>query len=333
MVATSSAFHKTQIGKETGFGVQATPSAVLLGTFTHKENPSFYTPEEDTGLLAKYTRSAKVGTIAELVRNGSLTFEQTLYFFLMGVKGGITPTKLDADLGEVHAYEWDFARSLVEANARDSFTIVSGNAKQAFFTTGCLARDLEIKGAKNEPLMLTASVFGQNFDKTDFEEAIDLPTVEDVITKKGKVYINDTGATIGTSQKSQTVAEFTLKIPTALEGKDFLDGNLWHSDYSEDATAIELDMTVQFNDTVNAEYENYSNGVKRFIRLEFEGSTIVTTFKKKLTLDLCGIYTGWDGLGKQDGMSIVNVKLASIYDATWDNDWNVKVVNALAVLP
>ncbi|MDD5092774.1 MAG: hypothetical protein PHV74_00110 [Dehalococcoidia bacterium] len=333
MVVSSSAFRKAQIGKESGYGVEAEATAVLLGNFTHKDNPTVTLPEEATGHLSKYTRYLKTNTIAEISRQGTFSFEQCLYYLLMSIRGNIVPTQLDSDPGSVHAYEWAFVPSLTSANNPNSFTLRYGNNVQAFITKYVLAKTLEIKGGANEAVQLACNMFGQNFAKADFETGLVVPTVEDVVAKRGIVFINDSGATIGTTQKSKTLTEFTWKLDTGYEPQDFLDGELWFTDHSEGPRSVELDMTFQFNETANAEFEAYYAGTKRFIRLSIPGSQIVTGHAKRLALDICGVYTNWESLGTKNGMDVVNVKLTSTFDPTWDNEWLVRVVNSLATLP
>ncbi len=323
------AFRKIQFGKETTHGTKAAATGIWLGTLSMRETPSFTMPEEDRGSLSKYHRVIKAATLAELRREGTLTFEQCVILFLMGIKGGVTPTQLDSETEPPHAYEWDFTPNLTEKNNPDSFTIEYGDDVQAFYSTYCLARRLEISGAIDEPLQLRADLFGQKVEKAEFTAGLSMPTVEDVLAHRVKLYIEDSGTALdGATAKAKTLSEFTWTLDTGFAPKKFIGGEVFFEDHSEQKRNVELEMVLELNSQVAGdEFNAFKNQTKRFIRLEVEGSTIVATYNKKLTLDLCGIYTDWDTLAERDGTDVVTVRLTSVYDPTWGKEWLVKVVN------
>jgi len=83
------AFRKIQIGKEATRGTAVPATAKLIGTLGMKETPTIVRPEEDRGSLSKNYRSTLSSVLAEMAFEGDATFEQILYFLLMGVTNGI----------------------------------------------------------------------------------------------------------------------------------------------------------------------------------------------------------------------------------------------------
>lgn len=325
------AFRKIQIGKEATRGTAVPATAKLMGELTMKETLSLHRPELDVGRFSRINTSEVAGRIAELSFKGGATFEQILYFLLMGVKGNITPTQPDGE----STYLWTFSPNLEASNVPDSFTVEYGDNVKAYESEYALASNLEISGAVDEALQLAADMFARQMTEATFTPALTDPSVESVLMNKGKLYIDDAGTGIGTTEKSSTLIAFTWRLPTGLVAKKYADGELYFSSFGEQKRGIELELTFAFNSNASAERANFVSQTKRFIRLEFTGSEIETSYNKKLTLDMCCLYNpdGWNTLEERDGEDIVAVTLSSVYDATWQKEFEVAVQNALATLP
>lgn len=322
------AFRKIQFGKETVHGTNVAATSRQMGVLTQKSSPTIYMPEENTGTLVKYHHATKVAELAELTRDGSLTYEQCIYFFLMGIKGAVTPVNIEGD-----AYRWTFDPNLEALNNPDSFTIEYGDDIQAFESGYCMAKSLEISGTIDEPVNLKVDMFGRDLTKCAFTPALALPTVEDAMSSMTSIKIEDTYAALDAgTPKAKTLIDYSWKLDTGIHSKKFMDGELTFTGHGEAACAPELDLTFEFNSNANAEYDHFDSQVKRFIRLQTSGSEIETGVGKALILNLCGVYTEWDTLDERDGNDIVKVKLVAIYDPTWDRAWGVEVVNDVASL-
>ncbi|MDY6834336.1 MAG: hypothetical protein SVY53_05990 [Chloroflexota bacterium] len=321
---------KAQIGKETTHGDSVAATTRLLGKFTHKEVPEFDEVEEHTGMLSKHIRAAtKTGTIAEIGREGTFTFEQAPYFLGMCIKGGVVGEQVDASA----AYRWAYERNLSGVNDPDSYTWEIGNAVQAFKTKFGLGKSLEVGGVSNKLLTLKCDMFGQDFSKCNFTPALSLPVVEDAVTRKTGLYLDDTAAALGTTQVSSTLLDFNWKLDTGMIPDDCCDGELWFTDFTEVSTMITLEMTFKFNNGANLEYEKYYDKQPRFMRLITQGSEIEPGYAKSIKLDACFDYRDWGALEEDNGRDTVKIKMESLYDPTWGKEWLIEVVNALSTLP
>ena len=260
---------RIQIGEESTKGTAVAATAALLGTLTMKQSPTIYKPKDERANMAENTRSVLVGKIADLAWSGEVTFEQILYPLHMGVAGNISPVSGDS------SYIWNFAPSLVSAGTFDSFTIEYGDDIQANEVEYCMASQIEISGGMNEPLKATVTIFGKQMTQCTFTASLTPPSVEDVLTQMGRVYIDDEDGAIGTTEKSATLISFTLTINTGLTPIRHGDGTITFSGYQEGEKGVSLQMTLAFNSGVEAERNSYHDGeTLRLVRLEFPGGNV-----------------------------------------------------------
>ena len=72
-------------------------------------------------------------------------------------------------------------------------------------------------------------------------------------------------------------------------------------------------------------------GTALLVRLQREGSTIATTYKKRLQFDLAA-YVSSISFGDREGNMTATLGLQGYYDSTFGSDIKVNIVNALATL-
>ena len=260
------ALRKIQIGKETTKGTAVAASAALLGELTMKSSPTIYRPVEERGTLAEFSRSVKVANLAELVYTGSATFEQVLYILHMGILGNVTP------VGAGTAKFWTFTPSIAAAGVFDSFTIEYGDDIEQWESEFCMASELELSGAMNEPMKMRGNIFGRKMTVCNFTPDISPPAVEDILTQKARLYIDTETGKIGATEKASTLIAFTYTIKTGLTPKRFANGSIDFSTYNETFKGIELKMTFAFNAGAEAERLEFDGETLRLIRIEAIGS-------------------------------------------------------------
>ena len=263
------ALRQLQIGEEAlatqGTAVPAT--AVLLGELEMKSSPTIYRAPEHRGTLAEFSRSVKVANLAELVYTGSATFEQILYLLHMGVLGDSSPG------GAGDAKYWTFTPSMTAAGVFDSFTIEYGDDIEQWETEFCLASEIEISGAMNEPMKMRGNIFGRKMTVCDFTSVGNPPTVEDILTQKARLYIDTETGKIGATIKSNQLIAFTYTIRTGLTPKRYADGSIEFSTYNETFKGVDLKMTFAFNANAEVERLLFDGETKRLIRIEAVGSS------------------------------------------------------------
>ena len=267
------ALRQLQIGEEAlaaqGTAVPAT--AVLLGELEMKSSPTIYRVPEHRGQLAEFSRSVKIANLAELVYTGSATFEQILYLLHMGVLGN------SSGVGAGDAKYWTFTPSMAAAGVFDSFTIEYGDDIEQWETEFCMASEIEISGAMNEPMKMRGNIFGRKmtvcadgFTKPG-GNAIDPPTVEDILTQKARLYIDAETGKIGATEKASQLIAFTYTIRAGLTPKRYADGSIDFSTYNETFKGVDLRMTFAFNANAEVERLLFDGETKRLIRIEAVG--------------------------------------------------------------
>jgi len=284
---------------------------------------------------------------ATLAKDGAITWtnpsdwdtddvdaETGLYWVRLKVSSALSAT-VDIDGIELSAavYTWTFTPSLIAASSPDAYTIEYGDNVQAYESEYCMVSSIEISGAPDEALKVTADMFGRQMTACTFTSDLTFPTVESVLFNKGKLYIDSAWASLGSTQKSATLVDFTLRIDTGIVPLKAADGTLYFSIVAEKVRGVELDMTLHWNDTVSlTERAAWAAQTKRALRLEFEGTTLENSDVKKLTIDLWGAYTDWETLTEKDGASVVAVKFASMGDVTNDHEFSVAIVNGASTV-
>ena len=271
--------------------------------------------EEDIGIAIPTTRTY-IGQIA-----GSLsmeatpaTFEQILHLFEAGIKTVGTGVADGAGTGKIYAYPIP----TTSLNTIKTYTIESGDNQQA--------EEME-------------DWIGRQVSNVSFTGALSAPTVEEILAAKGVMYIDAVGGTIGSTQVTQTLLEFSLELTTGWKAKYTLDSGQLYFDFvyfDKDSFEMKLEVTYEHNSTAVAEKTAWRNETKRLIRLEFLGSALGTpddfTYKT-LRLDSPGFYESFDALDNDDGNSIVKASLVCAYDETAALAPSLTVVNLLSSVP
>ena len=323
------ALRKIQIGEEGTKGGAVAATAALLGTLTMQDSPTIHRPVEERGTLAEFSRSLKVANLAELAVEGDATFEQILYLLHMGVLGNVTPSVVDTS-----ARLWTFTPAMTAAGVFDSFTIEYGDDVQAWETEFCLAKSVEISGAMGEAMRMRGSIFGRKMTQTTFTASLTPPTVESIPMQEAKLYIDAEDGTIGTTEKASTLIAFTYTINTGLAPKRYGDGSIDFTSYAETFKGVELKATFAFNSAAEVQRALFDGETLRLIRIKAEGSLAgAVSALRTLTLDVCGIYTGFTTLQERDGEDVVEITLSSQRGATYTKLFEVAVQNAVTALP
>jgi len=264
------ALRKIQIGEEAIKGTAVAATAALLGVLTMKDTPTIHRPVEERGTLAEFSRSVKVANLAELSFEGDATFEQILYLLHMGVLGNVTASGAGA------AKEWVFTPAMTAAGVFDSFTIEFGDDVEQWEAEYCMASQIEISGAMNEPMKMSGTIFGRKMTVCDFTASLTPPTVESILTQKARLYIDDEDGSIGGTVKSDTLIAFTYPINTGLAPKRFSDGSIDYSDYAETYKGVDLKMTFAFNAGAETERLKFDGTTQRLVRIEAIGTEAQT---------------------------------------------------------
>ncbi len=327
------ALRKIQLGKESTPGTAVAATALWRGQGVLDDRREVQFIEEDVGYLSGIDRTITPQYLAGITfEETPATFEQLPYVLAAGVKNVTSGTQ--DGTGSDYIYTYTFPTT--SANSVQTYTIEAGDDQQAEEMEYSFVEAFTLSGEAGGPVMVSADWLGRQAQTTTFTGSIAVPTVEDIIFLKGKLYIDDVSGTIGTTQKSNTLLSFNLSVTTGWRPFFTADGNLYFSSIKSTMPEVVMEVTFEHDGTATAEKTNWRNETPRLIRLSFEGSTVSTPgtsySKKTLIVDLAGKWERFEPLDEQDGNDVVTARFRARYNATAATFAEIVVVNELSAL-
>jgi len=330
------AFRKIQIGKEVTRGTAVATNKRIFGTLTiTADKPRYDRSEEERAMLTMPQLGQPLTQQSRIRYEGAATFEQVIHWLLMGVKGGVSPTAPSTAAASVKL--WTFLPSLTTRNAPNAYTFQYGDDIQAFRSKFGLVEELELTFPKNEEVRISANVAG-HFPTTIAFTATTVPTLEEVVGSKTKIWIDASWAARGGTTKSNLLVNARLRLPTGFTPTRYHDGSLDFSDFAEQRRQMEVELTYISQADAVTEWKAYRDGTLRVIRLKNTGTIISTaapSFTKYLQVDMALQYTEppevWSGA--EDGENVIRLvgKTVLAPSSTGaDRDFEIKIQNAVS---
>ena len=321
---------KTQFGPEStaGTAVAATSVQRLLSNGA-KDDSTVEFINEHIGYLGQVNRTAMPKLAASIAFDDSpLTFEQAMYPFSAGIQT-VAASSDGAGSGKV----WEYSFPTTAVNTIKTYTIEHGDNIQAREMQYSFCESFAISFNAGEVVNISSNWIGRQWTNASFTAALSAPTVEEILTSKGKLYIDAATATIGTTQVTNTLLSGTLNVVTGWKAVWTADGNLYFSFAKNTAPEITLDLTYEHNSAAETEYAAFVARTPRNIQLKFEGAALTsagTYSVKTFIVNLCGTYETWDSFGDTDGNNTVSCTFRAAYDATATRFAQIIVVNEVA---
>ena len=322
---------KLQIGLESstdpGTKVNATTYLRLNGTI--EDNRETVHPDEDVGYLWGANRSYSSKEHAVLVTSGEATFEQLPYILNAGVKG-VEPT---VDTGSGYIYTYVFPQS--DSDSIYSYTIEGGDNQGAEVMTYGFVPEFTLSGEIGQAWMVDATWNGRTVTPTTYTTGLSLPSVEEILFTKTRLYIDNDTDTIGTTQITSTLINASLSV-SLWRPVWTADGNLYFSFVKVSQPKATLTMTFEHNSSAIAEKALWRLNKNRLVRLMAEGSALGTSgayTKKTMLIDLAGSYSKWEKIDEIDGNDVVSCTFEVGYNANYGGSGRIVVVNELSALP
>jgi hypothetical protein len=273
---------------------------------------------------------------AGLTLTAGLGYEDAPFYFDGALKGYISGV---SDAGTPNpAYEYEY----VPTEAADdlaSYTFEVGDPDNIYELAQVMFNSWTIRmdgDSTDEPgWMFEAEAIARALDTSSFTAALTLPAREAVMAPGTLVYIDDAGGTLGTTQVTGQIINFSVTGNSNVHLKGFLEdeseygaGNVGRGERVFDAQ-----LTVEFfDDTEFANYRGNGTGeaVQRLIRVKREGSTAIhTTVFPSIELDIAGYWSSWSP-GDREGNKIATFGLMGFVDDVLGYDFAARVVNDLA---
>src|SRR6185503_16784321 len=106
--------------------------------------------------------------------------------------GGITPATIDTS-----GRTWTHTPSLTAANTPDCKTLEFGDDTQEYEAEYVFAKNLELSGSLDQAIKVSADLVGRQLTAASFTGSLSDRTVESALAQKAKLYMDDSGGTIG----------------------------------------------------------------------------------------------------------------------------------------
>lgn len=324
---------KVQLGKETTAGTSVAATAIMRVQGATIEDASEYKfPEEDVGLLVNTDRNYLPFTMAKIAwPDNPATFEQLPYIFEAGIKKVTTGVTDTGGSGKVYKYTFP----TTAPNTIQTFTIEGGDNIQEEEVEFAFVQGFKLSGSPKEVINFSADWVGRQITLSTFTTPLSIPTVEEILFQKTKLYIDNAGS-IGSTLVSSTLLGFTLDIDTGLREVFTGDGNLYFDRTKNVGPTGTLEVTFEHNASALAEKAAWRAKTTRAIRLRVEGSALTTAgtyANKTLVIDVCGRWEKFDKLDEQDGNDIVTGTLQIGYSSVQALWGSITVVNTVTAIP
>lgn len=329
---------KIQLGREATAGTAVAATAIWRGSGSNLADTREVTMvEEQIGIAVPTTRNyiARLGGSLDMAETPA-TFEQLLHILEAAIKTVGTGAADGVGTGKVYTY----GAPTTTVNTIKTYTIETGDNQQAEEMEYSFVEEFTLSGERGEAVMMSATWQGRQVTNTTFTGSLTVPTVEDILSAKGSLYIDAVSGLIGTTGVSETLLSWELKVTTGWKAKYTVDtGNLYFAFayFDRDSFSAEFTATFEHNAAAVAQKALFRAGTPRLVRLNIPGSALTTggtSYQNKtLRIDMALVYTEWEALDADDGNSIVQVTGTVGYDPTWAKALEIIVVNQLASVP
>lgn len=293
-------------------------------------------PPEDVGIVIGTDRAYQPALAASLsMPEHEATFEQLGYILSASIKDVVTGSADGSGSGKIYNY----ALPTTALNSIKTYSIEGGDDQEAERMEYAFVKSWSISGKAKEAVKVSAEWGGRQVGLNAFTAALSIPTVEEMLFQKMKLYIDGTGTHPATTQKTNTLLSWSLTCTTGWKENFTGDGNLYFSNIRFDKNAFELllKLTFEHNGSAAAEKVAWRAGTSRSIKLLCEGSTLgtagTTYSKKSFIANTLGKWETFEKLDEQDGNDIVSATQRCRYNATAASAGVLILVNELSALP
>lgn len=295
---------KLQLGRE------ATPGTAVAATLIWAGEEARLSDGREIGQAAQWVGSFLPSARRYVAKQGAkitipstaLTFEQFPHLCEMGIKTA-TPTS------EGSGYLYAYAFPTTAANTIKTYTAECGDDVTVWQVPYVFAQKIELSGAAGEAWEVNAELAGQSLTSDSFTSLSAESGLEVALFQLSKMYLDDSGGTIGTTQITSALVSAKLTIDTGLRALYTADGALTYTTHYQAGPKITGTLTLLHNATTAAEIAAAQAGSARLLRIDILGTDLTTpgtTFDTKaIRFDAAIQYTSVPNLEDKEGATAI----------------------------
>lgn len=329
MPAGLNTLQKAQAGLEStrGTGIAATRIAYFDRGAWFEELVGRDFPDEDRNSFIQNYRNVTTSRMARFSGAANATFDDAPWFLQSFAKGSVTGVN-----SATTVYTYTFTPTATSDDLK-TVTWEIGNDTQAYQLPYSLGEKLEFSWTGGQPVKMNVDYLASRAVPQAFTGALsDRIGIEDIVGTTAKVYIDNAGGTIGTTQ-ALNVLSGKVTLQNRWQQITHLVGNLYPDDAQRDSRWITFELDIHFNNTT--EYAQLLAGGERIVRVAFTGNVIagsVGNVVKEMDIDLYGFYTSAP-FSVSNAIRVVKVIGSTQYDTSATKDWQIAIKNQLVTLP
>ena len=304
---------KMQLGLEATKGTAVAATIMWRGQSKWKDERILKVVNEEIGQVLGKARMYEASRIATITFEPiEATFEHLPYILSAGIEDIVAGAADGTGSSKIYEYNFPVASTM---NAIKSYTIECGDSNRADEFEYCFVQSFKLTAAPRDGIKVSAVWLGRQATDAEFT-SLTPATVEEMVFQKSKLYLDATGGTIGTTQKTATVRGWEISVDTGLEGLFTADGQLYYAGMNNVGHKITGTFTVLHDAIGEAEINFARARTVRLLKILVEGSAVATpgtTYTYKTFAFTTAIqYDGVPDLADQDGNVTVPLKWHSV---------------------
>lgn len=293
--------------------------------------------EEQVGIMDGTDRTALVKLFAGIeYADTPLSFEQFQIPILSGLGGTTSGSADGSGSGKIYTTVLPTTATVTPK----AYTIEGGDDFEAERMEYSVPTKMKISGKAGESSKVSITWLGRQVSTNAFTSSLSLPTVETVVTSKGKVYLDAVAGTYGGTQVSNQILAYELNYDFMWIPKFTMDGNLYFTFVTLAGVGIAGKLTFEHDTAVSGTggaKAHFRGETPRLLRIALDGSALTTngtTYStKKLIVDHPIKYTKAGVIGDESGNDIVDMEFKSRYNTTVGNRGKFIAVHEVSPIP
>jgi len=326
---------KTQLGRESTAGQAVAATVIWRGPFASLEDArTKVTVEENIGLSVTAERTYTSQYLGRLAMPATeLTFAQVVHILEAGIKTA-TPSGANPYV-YTYTLPTDNTVNTIKTYTIEMVPVVATSDYREMPYS--FVEEFTFEGTAGEAWKMSANWVGQKLATGTATALSTLQTGNDMIPAMmpmTKLYIDATGGTVGTTQKTGVLMGASMRVRTGWVVVPIGDGNLYFQKIKFTKPEITFSLTLELEQdvaasVVAAERLIYEGDTVRLFQLLADGPSA----SQSLTLQWAGKYDRIGGYSNNNGNTTVMLEGHAVYSSADALFWSCAVENTLSTIP